>query len=154
MLIKWKKDYAGALGIYGKLLTAEGPGNGATYYKIAGMNSLLNKPDDSLKFLTLAISAGKDWGSKDNATENWIDTNYHILIDVASIRKGDDGLVYFNHRDKDPDALPMKRAFAFDCAKGLIYDSMFGDEWKSKGIPVTEGTPGEAWKTFVCLRMQ
>ena len=66
-----KKDYAQALEIRMKLLNVEGfNSNGAVFYDIAGTFSLMNKLDESLKFLKLALSRDKGWGSKDNAQVN------------------------------------------------------------------------------------
>jgi len=66
-----KKDYEQALEIRMKLLNVEGfNSNGAVFYDIAGTYSLMNKLDESLKFLKLALSRDKGWGSKDNAQVN------------------------------------------------------------------------------------
>jgi tetratricopeptide (TPR) repeat protein len=60
-------DQQGALKIYLHLLEMNGPGNGSLYYAVAKVYSKLNQLDQSIKFLTLAISINKAWGSGGNA---------------------------------------------------------------------------------------
>lgn len=63
-----KKDYAQALEIRMKLLNVEGFNkNGSLFYDIAGTYSLMNKLDESLEYLKLALSRSKGWGNKANA---------------------------------------------------------------------------------------
>jgi tetratricopeptide (TPR) repeat protein len=63
-----KQDYAHALEIRMRLLNVEGFNRtGAVFYNIAGTYSLMNKPDESLKYLGLALSIRKGWGNKSNA---------------------------------------------------------------------------------------
>lgn len=65
------KDYAQALEIRMKLLKVEGlNSNGAVFYDIAGTYSLMNKLDESLEYLKLALSIDKAWGNKNNAQVN------------------------------------------------------------------------------------
>ena len=63
-----KKDYAQALEIKMKLLKVEGfNGNGSLFYSIAKTYSLMNKLDESLAYLKLALALNKNWGNKANA---------------------------------------------------------------------------------------
>ena len=66
-----KKDYAQALQIRMKLLNVPGyNSNGSLFYDIAGTYSLMNKLDESLRYLELALSRNKGWGNKENAQVN------------------------------------------------------------------------------------
>jgi len=66
-----KRDYTQALEIRMKLLKVEGfNDNGSVFYDIAGTYSLMNKLDESLEYLKLALSRGKGWGNKENAQAN------------------------------------------------------------------------------------
>jgi tetratricopeptide (TPR) repeat protein len=63
-----KKDYPLALEIETKLLDVPGfNNNGNVFYKIARLYSLMNRLDDSLRYLELAMAIDKGWGSKANA---------------------------------------------------------------------------------------
>jgi tetratricopeptide (TPR) repeat protein len=66
-LLTGANDHQGALKIYLHLLEMNGPGNGSLYYSVARVYSKLNRLDQSIKFLTLAISINKAWGSTGNA---------------------------------------------------------------------------------------
>src|SRR6267154_5920087 len=66
-----KKDYQPALEIEMKLLDVpDFNKNGNVFYKIARTYSLMNKLDDSLKYLALALSIDKGWGDKGNAQKD------------------------------------------------------------------------------------
>lgn len=67
LLAKLQKDYSRAIEIEHRLLTTDVNKNGAVYYDIAGFYSLLNKPEDSLKYLQLAISLNPAWANEWNA---------------------------------------------------------------------------------------
>jgi len=67
LLADWKKNYQGALQLFAKLLEREGPGNGSLYYSIAATYSQMNRLDDSVKFLKLAMSISEGWGNTGNA---------------------------------------------------------------------------------------
>jgi tetratricopeptide (TPR) repeat protein len=63
-----KKDYPLALEIETRLLDVPGFNkNGNVFYKIARIYSLMNRLDDSLRYLELAMAIDRDWGSKANA---------------------------------------------------------------------------------------
>ena len=67
-----KKDYTLALEIEMKLLDVRDFNkNGNVFYRIARTYSLMNKLDDSLSYLKLALSIDKDWGNKANAQSSW-----------------------------------------------------------------------------------
>ncbi|MEQ1610384.1 MAG: hypothetical protein ABL956_15670 [Hyphomonadaceae bacterium] len=90
---------------------------------------------------------------------NWVDTGHAILIDVDSIRKGPDGLIY--HLEKqtyssDDLALPPLEA-ATDCVKRISYSGYslkYQADWRSRGEPVMPGTMGAALLDFVCDRVK
>ena len=63
-----QKDYAQALEIRMRLLDVpEYNSNGKVFYAIAGTYSLMNKLDESLEYLKLALALNKGWGNKENA---------------------------------------------------------------------------------------
>jgi tetratricopeptide (TPR) repeat protein len=67
-----RQDHAQALEIRMKLLSVEGfNSNGAVFYGIAGTYSLMNKLDESLEYLRLALSLDKTWGNEKNAKVDW-----------------------------------------------------------------------------------
>jgi len=91
--------------------------------------------------------------------EKWINTGMEGRVDVDSIQKNADGLVYFNKEIKSEDENgPFSYAgkSAFDCVNGLSYPEylmvMNPTDWKSKGIKVNPGTIGTDLMNFVCSR--
>jgi TonB family protein len=71
LLSALKKDYAQALEIRMNLLrVSDFNKNGSVYYEIAATYSLMNKLDESLKYLKLALSISKGWGNTGNAQVN------------------------------------------------------------------------------------
>jgi tetratricopeptide (TPR) repeat protein len=67
-----KKDYPLALEIEMKLLDLpDFNKNGNVFYRVARTYSLMNKLDDSLSYLKLALSIDKDWVDKANAQTCW-----------------------------------------------------------------------------------
>lgn len=85
--------------------------------------------------------------------ENWVrvmsdpegDPSF-IDVDVDSIRKGDDGLVYFRSQE-DLGISPT----AIDCQRQIYY--VIGDgsrDWRSNGSPIH---PGDEEAEFVCLQV-
>jgi tetratricopeptide (TPR) repeat protein len=63
-----KKDYPFALEIEMKLLDVAGFNkNGNVFYEIARIYSLMDRLDDSLRYLELAMKIERGWGSKANA---------------------------------------------------------------------------------------
>ena len=87
--------------------------------------------------------------------ETWADTRHVTLVDVDSIHRGPDGLVYYRERDKyGDDRTP--RTGAYDCVKRLGYSSYRMDlpDWRTKGDAVLPGTMGQALLDFVCSRVK
>ena len=65
------KDYSQALTIRLNLLKVPGFNNsGSVFYAIAETYSLMNKLDESLEYLKMALSLNKGWGDKWNAPVN------------------------------------------------------------------------------------
>ncbi len=81
--------------------------------------------------------------------EKWENTGHGSQIDVDSIRKAADGVVYYNQRRNGSDS-----KYAFDCKNGISYSSITGPNWKSSGIAVKSGTMGGELKNFVCSRVR
>lgn len=75
VLVGLKKDYAGAIRIFTKLLEVQGPGNGSLHYEIAGTYSLMNDIDAALKALERAIAINPGWGNTDNAQRSAVFEN-------------------------------------------------------------------------------
>jgi tetratricopeptide (TPR) repeat protein len=68
LLSSLKKDYAEALKILMSLLDVpEYNNNGRVYFAIAGTYSLMNKLDESLEYLKMALAVNKGWGNQANA---------------------------------------------------------------------------------------
>lgn len=91
--------------------------------------------------------------------ENWVsvaanDDGSHIDVDKDTIRRGNDGLVYYSDDSGD-----QSDAMAADCEKRLSYtlsmDLIIGKHlddpnWRSKGKAVQPGSFGEAELKYVC----
>ena len=92
--------------------------------------------------------------------EDWQDTRHVTLIDVDSIRKGADGLVYFMEKQKyhnDEDGPNTPQRAAVDCVKRVAYSAYsleYESDWRSKGRPVIPGTMGAELLDFVCSRVK
>jgi len=92
--------------------------------------------------------------------ENWQDTRHVTLIDVDSIRKDADGLVYFMEKQKyhDEENGPnTPHRAAVDCVKRVAYSAYsieYESDWRSKGRPVIPGTMGAELLDFVCSRVK
>ncbi|MFM9862451.1 MAG: hypothetical protein ACKVRO_02490 [Micropepsaceae bacterium] len=92
--------------------------------------------------------------------ENWQDTRHVTLIDVDSIYKGADGLVYFMEKQKYHDEengpnTPHKAAV--DCVRRVSYSAYsieYESDWPTKGQPVNPGTMGAELLDFVCSRVR
>jgi hypothetical protein len=89
--------------------------------------------------------------------ETWADTGHTTLIDVDSISKHEDGLVYYSERQKYPDdpADNPPSTGAYDCAKGIFYSPYsikYKKDWRLIGVGTIHGTMGEALQNFVCSR--
>jgi hypothetical protein len=99
--------------------------------------------------------------------ENWTDTGHDILIDVDSIHKDSDGLVYYLEKthsyDMDEEGNPAGSHWedaakaAVDCGKRLAYSSYsitYEKDWRAKGQPAAPGTMGGELLEFVCSRLK
>ena len=90
---------------------------------------------------------------------NWVDTGHAILIDVDSIRKGPDGLIYHLEKQKysSDDEAPTPLEAASDCVKRISYSGYslkYQSDWRSRGRPVVPGTMGAVLLDFVCDRVK
>lgn len=87
------------------------------------------------------------------ATQKWIDTGLHVLVDLDSIRRESDGLVHFTQRilDMRKSPLPPKTS-AYDCAKRVQYTSTSDPNWRAQGFEVTPTSLGEELLIYVCAR--
>lgn len=90
---------------------------------------------------------------------NWVDTGHAILIDVDSIRKGPDGLIYHLEKEKYSfdDQAPTALEAATDCVKRISYSGYsvkYQTDWRSRGAQVIPGTMGAALLDFVCERVK
>lgn len=92
--------------------------------------------------------------------ENWQDTHHVTLIDVDSIHKEADGLVYFMEKDKyhDEETGPnTPRRAAVDCVNRVSYSAYsieYEGDWRAKGQKVNPGTMGAELLDFVCSRVK
>ena len=99
--------------------------------------------------------------------EKWVDTGHAVLIDVDSIKKDKDGLVYYFEKrrsyDMDNDGNPAgtswgkKSKAAMDCDARLSFSSYaieYEADWRAKGATVIKGTMGEVLFDFVCSRVK
>lgn len=91
--------------------------------------------------------------------ENWVgvaanDDGASLSVDKDSIRRGDDGLVYYKDDSGD-----QSDAMAADCAKRLSYtlsmDLIIGKHlddpsWRNNGKPVQPGSFAEAELQYAC----
>ena len=90
---------------------------------------------------------------------NWVDTGHAILIDVDSIRKGPDGLIYHLEKRKYSSGYeaPTPLEAASDCVKRISYSGYslkYQADWRSGGTPVVSGTMGAVLLDFVCDRVK
>ena len=112
-----------------------------------------------------AIGLGLIASSPRAHAENWTDTGHDLLIDVDSIHKQKDGLVYYYEKqrshDMDDNGYPAGSHWgdaekaAVDCGKRLSYSSYsieYEKNWRSKGLPAAPGTMGGVLLDFVCSR--
>ena len=92
--------------------------------------------------------------------EDWQDTHHVTLIDVDSIRKDADGLVYFMEKEKyhhDEDGPNTPRKAAVDCVNRVSYSAYsieYESDWRSKGQAVIPDTMGAELLDFVCSRVK
>lgn len=92
--------------------------------------------------------------------EDWQDTHHVTLIDVDSIRKDADGLVYFMEKQKyhnEEDGPNTPHRAAVDCVRRVSYSAYsieYESDWRSKGQPVIPGTMGAELLDFVCSRVK
>ncbi len=103
----------------------------------------------------LAVGFCLLWNVSAAHAENWVrivsnpdDDPSFADVDVDSILKGDDGLVYYRGRE-DMGVSPS----AVDCQKQIFY--VIGDgsgDWKSSPYPIKPGTDTAKEADFVCSR--
>jgi hypothetical protein len=108
-----------------------------------------------MKLGSLAIGVGLLLAIGPAQAEKWVDTKLLNFIDVDSIKKGPDGLVYYRERGKDAKGAGLMGAY--DCAKNIAYSPeaiALLDNWKTKGEPVKPGTVGAGLQQFVCSRVR
>lgn len=92
--------------------------------------------------------------------EDWQDTRHTTLIDVDSIHKESDGLVYFMEKNKyhhEEDGPNTPRQAAVDCLRRVSYSAysiQYESDWRTKGHPVIPGTMGAELLDFVCSRVK
>ena len=105
-----------------------------------------------------AVFAVSSAGAK---AENWQDTRHTTLIDVDSIHRESDGLVYFmeknKYHDEDEDGPNSPRKAAVDCLRRVSYSAYsieYESDWRAKGQPVNPGTMGAELLDFVCSRVK
>jgi hypothetical protein len=86
--------------------------------------------------------------------ENWVTVARGINIDIDTIRRGSDGLVYFN--DKVSGSVS---AMADDCQRRIDYTVSVDlnlpsrydfSDWRNKGNAVKSGSFGEQELNYVC----
>ena len=84
--------------------------------------------------------------------ENWIDAGNGTIVDMDSIRKDANGLVYFKQRYlMDDESAPdpwIKLTMAYDCRKGIEYFAQ-SEDWISHGIKINLDSKETK---FVCSR--
>lgn len=83
------------------------------------------------------------------SAENWVRVidepdGYMIEVNTDSIRKGDDGLVYF----EIDDGYGLLSS-AIDCVNRIHYTVRDKQDWRAKGTPI-EGTDYDAEEKVVC----
>lgn len=114
------------------------------------------KSKNSLTKIVLVTGFCLVWTALPAHAENWVRVisnpggdPSHIDIDVDSILKGNDGLVYFDAQD-DMGISPS----AVDCQQGIYY--VVGNNrpnWKSQPYAIQPGTGPAQEADFVCSRV-
>jgi hypothetical protein len=92
--------------------------------------------------------------------ENWVtvatdnDDSTVYRIDKDSIRRGNDGLVYYSE-DNDEDG---KTVWAANCQGRVLYvlkdETRENPDWRNKGEAVASGSIGEFELKYVCANVQ
>jgi hypothetical protein len=80
---------------------------------------------------------------------DWVELGAGFSVDMDSIRKGTDGLVYFTFIDQEMLMDPVTAAF--DCQKGLEFD-LDDPDWRSNGVKVKPRSRYAAIMEIVCSR--
>ena len=93
--------------------------------------------------------------------ENWVDTKMASQIDVDSIKRGANGLVFYNMKNRDYDEdvdtgertskWGTSREHAYDCEKGIDY---YDVDKLSDGTKIKPNTMGSSLMEFVCSRVR
>jgi hypothetical protein len=80
---------------------------------------------------------------------NWVELGAGFVVDLDSIRKGTDGLVYYTFIDEEMLMDPV--AAAFDCKNGVEFD-LDDPDWRSNGVKVKPKSRYAAIMEIVCSR--
>lgn len=110
-----------------------------------------------MRFISMLLALlGAVFLSSQALAETWVDTGHVTYIDVDSIQRGPDGLIYYMQKYKYHPDFPPQRA-AVDCVRRLAYSSYdleYTPGWRSLGKPVSPVTMGEELLDFVCSRVR
>lgn len=90
-------------------------------------------------FFIMSMAHARNWVSAENG---------ETIVDVDSIRKGTDGLVYYEYIFED-----IYLTAAYDCKNGIEYD-MADDDWRSKGVKTRPNSGSYYVMKFVCSRVR
>jgi hypothetical protein len=82
---------------------------------------------------------------------NLVELGAGFVVDMDSIRKGTDGLVYYTFIDKEMLMEPV--AAALDCQNGVEFD-LNDPEWRSNGVKVKPRSRYAAIMEIVCSRVR
>jgi hypothetical protein len=82
---------------------------------------------------------------------NWVELGAGFKVDMDSIRKGTDGLVYYTFIDEEMLMDPVEAAF--DCRKGVEFD-LEDPDWRSNGVKVKPRSRYAAIMEIVCSRVR
>jgi hypothetical protein len=82
---------------------------------------------------------------------NWVELGAGFIVDMDSIRKGTDGLVYYTFIDEEMLMDPV--AAAFDCQKGVEFD-LDDPDWRSNGVKVKPRSRYAVIMEIVCSRVR
>lgn len=104
-----------------------------------------------MKMWTMLIAVPAAVLASQAVAENWVTVAFdedgvRHAVDKDSIRRGDDGLVYFEGDAKS----------AADCQRGVIYwlNTYDTEHWRDHGIVVEPGSILEAELKYVCANVK
>lgn len=88
--------------------------------------------------------------------ENWVGVDgqidaytYFFYVDSDSVRKGSDGLIYFNKKESFVDGWSYSSS-AIDCKKHIYYVVEHKSEWRSKGVKIKPDTEYSIEEEYFC----